>query len=238
MIKKDIGENITKAAELCLATAYVSAFAPSMVPDWLKNGDFTTLSSLQLKLDAIFKRAKYFQALKQYESMLAMAQTTFGLTGTVHGISVSDIYLRLACAIACCGLNRTDEARRYLIEALNIYLPHGFITPFAESAQAFNGLLEQILERDFPSYYETVTRQWIQTVPNWIRFHNRFTKDNITSMLSLRDYQLASLVARRVPYKEIARQFNISVGRLSNIMSEIYAELFVSNRDELARFIL
>jgi DNA-binding CsgD family transcriptional regulator len=42
----------------------------------------------------------------------------------------------------------------------------------------------------------------------------------------------------RVPYKEIAKRFNISVGRLKNIMLEIYEKLYISGRDELAQYVL
>ena len=38
-------------------------------------------------------------------------------------------------------------------------------------------------------------------------------------------------------YKEIAKRFNISVGRLKNIMLEIYEKLYIS-RDELAQYVL
>ena len=80
--------------------------------------------------------------------------------------------------------------------------------------------------------------QWERTWKNWIIFHNQFTKDNITLILSLREYHLAVLVARRVPYAKIAKQYGISVGRLKNIMLEIREKLFLSNREELEKFIL
>jgi DNA-binding CsgD family transcriptional regulator len=51
-------------------------------------------------------------------------------------------------------------------------------------------------------------------------------------------YHFAQLVARRVPYVKIAKQFNISVGRLKNIMLEIYEKLCISSRDELAQYVL
>ncbi len=69
-------------------------------------------------------------------------------------------------------------------------------------------------------------------------FPQPFSKDNITLMLTLREYHLAVLVAHRVPYAKIARQHHISVGRLKNIMLEIYEKLFISGREELERYIL
>lgn len=83
-----------------------------------------------------------------------------------------------------------------------------------------------------------VLAQWERTVKNWIAFHNSFTRDNITLMLTLREYHMAQLAARRVPYAQIAERFNISVGRLKNIMLEIYEKLCVSGRDELAKYVV
>lgn len=226
-------------AELCLSNAHVSAFALNMVPQWLKDGDFTALMP-QAMPDAAYKRAKYFQFLGQYESMLAVAETALSLCASKSGITFHDIYFRVVCVMACCALGRADEAKRRLLDALKIALPHGFITPFAESATAFGGLLEQCLEQEYPQYYEAAIKQWDRTFTNWRAFHNRFTKDNITLILSLRDYQIAKLAVRGVPYKKIAEQFHISLGTLNNKMQVIYETLLISEkprRQALAKYI-
>ena len=204
--------DVTAVAELALNTAYVSAIAPNMVSDWLKNGGFSALPILA-KPDAAYKRAKYFQSLGNFEAMLAVAQTALSLCEPARGITYVGIYFCTTCAAACCGLKHMDEAERYLRDALNIALPHGFITPFAETVTAYGGLLEQLLEREYPAYYDAVTKQWKRTFKNWIAFHNQFTRDNITSILSLRDYQMAQLAARGASNAEIAKRFHVSLGR-------------------------
>jgi len=142
-----------------------------------------------------------------------VAQTALSLCEPARGITYVGIYFRAACAAACCGLERMDEAERYLRDALNIALPHGFITPFAETVTAYGGLLEQLLEREYPAYYDAITKQWKRTFENWIAFHNQFTRDNITSILSLQDYQMAQLAARGASNAEIAKRFHVSLGR-------------------------
>lgn len=42
------------------------------------------------------------------------------------------LYLQLICATACYASEQTQEAEDWLIGAMQIHLPHGFITPFAE----------------------------------------------------------------------------------------------------------
>jgi excisionase family DNA binding protein len=239
VIKTNTNNELSVFAELCLSNAHVSAFALNMVPEWLKAGDFTALMP-QAMPDAAYKRAKYFQFLGQYESMLAVAETALALCASKSGVTFHDIYFRAVCVMACCALRRADEAKRRLLDALEIALPHGFITPFAESATAFGGLLEQCLEQKYPQYYDTAIKQWTLTFTNWRAFHNRFTKDNITLILSLRDYQIAQLAVRGVPYKKIAEQFHMSLGTLNNKMQMIYETLLIfekPRRQTLAKYI-
>ena len=237
MVLADMGKNVTAVAEFALNTAYVSAFVPNMISNWLKSGDFSDLPH-ELRPVALCTRTRYFHYLKKYESVLDVAQTALTLYEPEHGISHMSIYLRAICAAACCPLGRAGEAKNYLLDVMRDCLPHGFITPFAEYLPLFGGLLEKLLEREYPGYYDAVIGQSERTVKNWLAFHNRFTKENITLVLSRRDYEIARLAARNVPYGDIAGQFNISVGRLKTIMHEIYGKLFVSNRKELARYIL
>lgn len=234
-IHKD--SSVAAIAELALATAAVSIIAPKMAPDWLKEGDLSVLPS-QARPNALYLRVKYFQCLHKYDTMLAVAQTALTLSTQPRGFTMTDIYLRVSCAVACHCLEYDNEARRWLLEAMRLALPHGFITPFAEVVTSLGGLIEQCLEQEFPAFHEAVLEQWKRTWKNWITFHNQFTKDNITLMLSLREYHLALLVAHHVPYAKIAKQYCISVGRLKNIMLEIYEKLCISGRNELTKYIM
>lgn len=228
--------HISAMAELSLATAAVSVIAPNMAPGWLKKGDFSALPT-QAKPNALYLRAKYFHCVSKNEVTLALAQTALALCASNKEVTMTDIYLRVTCAVACHVLERESEARQWLKDAMRIALPHGFITPFAESITALGGLVEQCLEQAFPDSYNAVIGQWERTWKNWITFHNQFAKDNITLILSLREYHIALLAARRVPYAKIADHYHISVGRIKNIMLEVYEKLCISGRDELSKYI-
>lgn len=234
--KADAGGIVSAISELSLATAAVSVIAPRMAPGWLKEGDFGAFVP-QAKPDALYLRAKYFLCIGKFEIALTVAQTALTLCASEKGITQPEIYLRVTCAAACYSLGRPDEAGRYLLDAMRLALPHGFITPFAELVTTLGGLVELYLEQEFPDYRDTVIEQWKHTWKNWVTFHNKFTKDNITLILTLREYHMALLVAHHVPYATIAKQYFISVGRLKNIMLGIYEKLFISSRDELAQYV-
>ncbi len=240
IIHDQISPQVTAIAQMGLNTAYVSAIAPQMASDWLKAGDFGALP-LSIRIDACFHRAKYFQGLGKYESMLAVSETALALCDAEPDIHYSAIYLRHMCASACYALGRQGEATQWLRESMRRALPHGFITPFAEAATADGGLVEQLLEREFPACYAPVTALWKRSIPNWLSFHNRFTKDNITGILSLREYQIARLAADGVPYREIARRFHISEGHLKNLMQKLCEKLLISGksrRQALSKYVL
>lgn len=227
----------TAFAELILAGGYLGAGAPDMIPDWLKNGDFSALPP-RAKQNAAYMRVQYFRWQNNYELMLAVAQTSLALCASEQGLTYEETYLLLFSAAACCALGRHDDAKRYVLDALRKNMPHGFITPFVELAPLLGGLLERLLAQEFPAQQNAIMAQWKRTFVNWIAFHNHFTKDNITLILTLREYEIARLAARRVPYAQIAEQQCISVSRLKGIMDVIHGKLFVRNREELARFIL
>lgn len=239
LVSKSRDSHISAIVELVLASVAVSLAASNKVPGWLSAGHFGALPSLVESTYMLYLRAKYFMACTgEHEIALAVAQTALAFSAPERGITFPEIYLRVVCALACHCLGREDEARRWLLEAMGVAIPHGFTTPFAEHVSDFGGLVEQCLGEAYPDYRDTVIEQWKRTVPNWIVFHNRFTQDNISLVLSLREMHVAQMVARRIPYAKIAKHFNISVGRLKNIVLEIYEKLYISSRDELAQYVL
>jgi len=237
MILAERGANVTVMAEYTLSTAYASAFVPTMVPNWIKDGDLSAFPH-QIRAEAICRRARYLHFLKKYESVLDVAQTALAICKPEDGLTYESIYLRLMCAAACYSLDRMNKAKGYLLDVMRDCMPNGFITPFAELRFLLSGLLDQLLKQNYPEHYGAIVELSKRILPNWLYFHNRFTKDNITLILSVREYQIATYAARGAPYAKIAEQFSISVGRLRIIMHEIFSKLFIKNRKELAQYII
>ena len=73
---------------------------------------------------------------------------------------------------------------------------------------------------------------------NWASFHNEYSDDEIALLLSARETQIAYKAIRGLSNAEIAKDFSISIGRVKNILSEIYTKLGVSGRIELAEKIV
>ena len=230
-------EHTVTAAEMCLISIYLFAHVPVLVPDWLRRGDFSRLPQ-ELRLEAAYIRAKYFFAIGDYTSMLAVAETTLSLCDLTQTYTHPGLYLKMACASACYSLDRTEDAVQWLIDSLSCGLSYGFITPFAELLPMFGGQIEQLLKKEYPVQFEAVYAQWERTFSNWGKFHNRLTGNNVALTLSLKEYEIAYLVAQGISSKEIVKRMHISLSRHKAIISDIYTKLCISSRRELKNLVL
>jgi len=237
MLQSNDNEVVRKLIEWVLSTAYIGGFALSFIPEWLKEGDFSYLP-LELRPEAICKQLRYLHYIGRYELILSISQTALNLIDTKRGIYYHTIYLQLMCAAACCMLDRTKQAEEYILKAMEVCLPHGFITPFAELLPLYGGLVERILQRDYLEYFEAVTKLSEQIISNWVEFHNRMTKNSITTILTRQEYQVALLAVKKVPYKLIATQQGVSISRIKGIINSIYTKLYINSREELREYIL
>ena len=230
-------EHTVRAAEMCLISVYIFAHVPVLVPDWLRRGDFSRLSQ-GLRLGAAYVRTKYFFAIGDYTSMLAVAETTLSLCDLAQTYTHPGLYLKIACATACYSLGRTEDAEQWLLDGLHCGLHYGFITPFAESLPMFGGQIEKLLKKEYPGQFEAVFAQWERTFSNWGKFHNRLTGDNIALTLSLKEYEIAYLVTQGISSEEIAKRMHISLSRCKAIRGDVYTKLCIKSRKELKKLIL
>jgi DNA-binding CsgD family transcriptional regulator len=232
----DISPEITAYAELALVNGYIGAGATNMVPGWLRDGDFSALQP-QARLNATLMRALYYKWLGKTETMLALAQTALVLCSYGPIFTHEYIYLHILCAHGYIAQGQEGDAEKHLLEAMRVSLPQGITSPLAESLFFLGGVAERLMEKEFPQYYDAVIGQYKSMYVNWLAFHNQFANDSITLLLTLREYQIAMLVARRIPRTKIAKQFNISPGRLNNIIGEIYSKLCISSQKELSELV-
>ena len=224
-------------AELSLSAAYTGMWAPQMAPEWLRRCRFDFLP-FSARPFALYLYVKFLQSRGEFALMLASARTLLAMRGTESGFSSLDVYLYILCALGHLRTGEHEAAEEALLTAMSRALPFGVIAPFTENLYPLGKFMETCLERYFPESLAPVVRLSRDTWKNWAFFHNLFTRDNVTVILSKREYLIAQLAAEGVPYSEIARLNFISVGRLKNVLHDIYGKLSVSSRKELAPFVL
>lgn len=219
------------------AMAAVSMCAPGMAPDWLKSGDFSTFPA-DLRAHLLYLFLTYLRSTEHYEELLVAAQIACSVYADEETFSHLDIYFALLCAVAANALNDADTALLYIDRAAKLANPHGFLAPLAEYLPGLGGLMERYLEREYPQKLQAVLKLAPRLWKSWMDFHNKYTKDNITTILSPQEYHVALLLSRGATYRDAAERLHLSQGRIRNIASDIYGKLYVRNKREMAAFIL
>ncbi len=218
------------------ALAAVSMAAVNMTPEWLQNGDFSLFPREHLPL-LLYLHTLHLRNVGDPKAVLYTAKTSYELCAQTNTFTWLDVYNLTLCAQACCDLDDRTRARAYLLSAMRIGLPAGFIAPFADYLGTLGGLVESCLDERYPQYKAPITALWNQSFKNWMTFHNRFTSENIATMLTPQEYQLARLIARGASYAEAGRRMSLSVGRVKNILLDVYGKLCINKRGQLAPFV-
>ena len=192
----------------------------------------------ELRPFLLYLYAMYLRNTGDYAQMLGVAKAALALNEKPATFTWLDVYLGVLCANASYMLGDTAQAKKYLISALVLGMPCGFIAPFADHLGTFGGTLEAVIEREYPQSRKAVTDLWSSSFKNWMQFHNTFTKEDITTILNQQEYQTARLVTGGATYAQTAQRMNLSVSRVKNILADVYAKLGIQSKQKLADYIL
>lgn len=181
---------------------------------------------------------KNLQGQKRYGELLCACKAAIALWEREDTFTLLDIYLRMLCATGCYEMNRVEECDRHLLAAMELALPNGFITPFVEFWMNTGCQIEHLLEQHYPQWRDPVERVSAATWKNWIAFHNRYTRENITTLLTQREYRMAQIIVAGGTYQNVADELYLSLSTVKSMLSAIYDKLLIHSRAELAEMIM
>ena len=217
--------------------ASVSLALPEMAPLWLRDCDLS-LFAPEDRSYALILAAMHKRNIGDHAAQLSIARTTALLIESRTTFTWQDVSLWLLAASACFAMGDMEPARRYLLTAMQLGLPCGFLMPFADNLGDFGGMMEELLAEHYPDCREPILRLWERSFKNWMRFHNEFSRANITTVLTSQEYHAAKLLASGETYAGVSRRMSLSVGRVKSLQTAIYAKLHITRRDELRGYII
>lgn len=229
-------KQINALLSLPLTLAAVSMAVVDMTPQWLKDGDFSLFSREHIPL-LLYLYELHLRNIDDKKGVLYTAKTSFALCEQTGTFTWLDVYNLTLCAQAYFDLGDKERSKEYLLLAMKLGLPAGFIAPFADYLGTLGGLVEACLEEYYPNEKAPIIKLWNHSFKNWMIFHNKYTSENITTILTLQEYQLARHIARGASYVEAARKMNLSVGRVKNILLDVYGKLHINKRSQLTSFV-
>ena len=210
---------------------------PTGYPDWILRFDIADLPQQWRPLAAYLGAMARLNA-GQFESAYATAALLMNFDATVgeseSRMTAGSAYLRIARAIACRETGRLAEMRKWLSGVVHELAPHGFLMPFlifmhSSRKSPVEELLVEVAPGEIPRYRELSRTYFV----NLIRARNHLTGERTTDLLSYREFYLAMLLKRKISCKELAERFDLSTGRIKNILSNLYQKLQIHSRSQI-----
>lgn len=195
-------------------------------PDWFKMGCFELLHKDSLSA------AKVYYAKYLYASGHALASKTIemeGVTGlalmrllpatmepmisqaTADNTVITEIYLRLTCAVTYHYSKNTAQAIRHIDRAIALALPDQLYGLLAEYCRTIGSLIEQRLKPVDEAAWKEVSRLFKIYVENWSKLGSKITGRQIIENLSAQNREIARLAAFKLSDAEIAARMNMSI---------------------------
>lgn len=222
-----------RVVECFQANIKVSVSVDHNMPEWLKNGDLSSLPPTMRDL-SWYTYIKYLQTVKDYRVMLVAAEARIS-TQKPGLYSLSDIYAYIYAALGHLKQDNLVLARRRMMTVMDLALADGFIGPFVETLTILQGLTERCLMEAFSQYYEAVINQWKRVFPYWIKAHNELAAHIIPEILTLREHQVALYAVDGLTNEQIAQKLYISLSTVKKDLSCIYDKLGITGRRQLKK---
>ncbi len=189
-----------------------------------------------LRLFVLYIEAHHSYLNKQYGTAIGIAETALALEGELYPIPT--VYLHLIACVAYLNMRHPEIAKEHFLRAWEIARHDDLIQPIAEHHGLVGGTLEATLKRLFPDDFKRIIALTYKFSSGWRKIHNHTTGNSVADNLTTTEFAAAMLAARGWTNQEISSHMGISEYTVRHYISIALQKLNVSQRKELARFLL
>ena len=205
-------------------------------PEWFKIGCFEMLHKDALPAAKVFY-AKYLYATGSgVASQTTEVQGVSGLAlmgllpatiepmiswAMADGTVISEIYLRLTCAVTYHYTKNDAQAIRHIDRALALALPDKLYGLLAEYCRTIGGLIEYRLQELDAEALEEVHRLYHSYVSNWAKLNSQITGRQVVANLTKQQRAVARLAAFKMSDAQIAERMHMSISGVKQAIRTI-----------------
>lgn len=153
------------------------------------------------------------------------------------GSLISEIYLRLLCAVAYHNLGNEELATEHLDTAISLALPDKLYMILAEYRMRLDFLMDErlILQDSAAAQRVKLLSKHLHT--GWVQLHNNVLGRKLSQTLTTRERETARLAAYGLSNKEIALRLNISVNTVKQSLRTAMDKTGSLRRSDLSQYI-
>jgi len=205
-------------------------------PEWFKIGCFEMLHKDALPAAKVFYAKYLYAAGSGVASQTAEVQGVSGLAlmgllpatiepmiswAMADGTVISEIYLRLTCAVTYHYTKNDAQAIRHIDRALALALPDKFYGLLAEYCRTIGGLIEFRLKELDEEAWNEVHRLYQIYVTNWAKLNSQITGRQVVANLSKQQRAVARLAAFKMSDAQIAERMHMSISGVKQAIRTI-----------------
>lgn len=219
-------------------------------PDWFKRGSFNALPADSHPAARVYY-VKYLLIVAQNTAMSRQGDAdAFGLMRAIPYITepmisqacvektvISEIYLRLLCAIAYYDTGETARATEHIDKAIELAIPDNLIAILAEHRRHLGSLLDERVGAASPDALKRLKELHKQLTEGWTKLHNEVLERRVSADLSQREREVARLVAFGLSNAEIAERLYISKESVKSLITTIRNKTGIVKRIEFSDYV-
>lgn len=228
--------NTEVGVSLLMTWLHLILHVKSAVPKWVETIDFSNLPSAWQPIAAYLKVLLCLNTGDFYSGYV-VAKMLLELKLFHQESFLLGLYLKRACAEICRDLGRSDESQYWFREMAQLASDNGWVRPFLGLSLGPRSIAVKILGEKSPKLQSEVMRSSKKYLQALVYFHNELTAGNVSDGLTPREFYVATALKRGCPYKEIARNMEVSIGRVNIIVRFLYQQLGVHSRVGLEPFV-
>ncbi len=152
-------------------------------------------------------------------------------------IIMAEIYMRLLCAIVYRQSGDDVHAGKHLDKAIELCLADGLYGPLVEHRRQLGMFLDDHIAMIDPSALKVVKEMHKELHSGWTIIHNAVTEKTVSAALTIREREVARLVAFGLSDHQISQQLNISESSVKVLVRSAKTKTNVMKRKELALYI-
>lgn len=219
-------------------------------PEWFKQGSFDYLpldaypsarffyvKYLLLKSEKILKEQKkgnyYISMMKTISSVCEPLISQ----SKAEKVVLSEIYLRLICAIAYHNSGNDKMAVHHIDQAIELAIPDKIYAPLAEHRRPLDFLMDERLEKIDKQALRKVKQINKKLLEGWTPLHNVILKQSLTNELTKREREVSRLAVCGYTNIEIADQLHISVNTVKQALRHAMEKTNCKKRQELIEYL-
>ena len=218
-----------------IVTVWLHKFlrAPMRCPEWLVELDLSSIPG-EWRRQVAYLAVGCLMRKKANKAAAVLADALLNLeSAKVVESSSADIWLKMAKAMICRDEGRMGDAARWCRAVVASAKPLGIVLPFLDMMLGPKSAMEMALAEGAPELLEKIGRLKNGYFRNLVKFHNHYTGESVTEVLTPREFFLAQSLKQGLRYKEIAEQLGVTQGRVHNLVVTLYQTLDISSREEI-----